>query len=149
MDLKRVLGSNRLLAVAALVVLAIAAVVFVSGLRSPGAGATGADVNVSEDNNGQTVIVAPNSTVHLVLHSTYWSVEPVSDTKVLQSLHDPVVTPDLAGHVPGSGAGTVAIDYKSGQNGTAQLHASRQTCGEALKCTGDQSSFSVTIVVKS
>ena len=149
MDLKRVLGSNRLLAVAALLVLAIAAVVLVSGLRSPGAGAADADVNVSEDNNGQTVTVAPNSTVHLVLHSTYWNVEPVGDPKVLQSLHDPVVTPDLAGHVPGSGAGTVAVDYKSGQSGTAQLRASRQTCGEALKCTGDQGSFSVTVVVRS
>jgi hypothetical protein len=149
MDSQNRMMSNRFLAVLAIAVLAVAALVLIAGMRLQNAGAAPVDVNISEDNNGRTLTVTPNSTVHLVLHSTYWNVQPVSDAQILQSLHEPVVTPDLAGHVPGSGAGTVAVDYKAVAGGTVKVQASRQTCGEALRCTGDQGSFAVTIVVGS
>ncbi|MFZ2804466.1 MAG: hypothetical protein WA001_04540 [Patescibacteria group bacterium] len=99
---------------------------------------------LDENDNKTTVSANVGDRVELVLNSTYWQVAPPS-SDVLKQVADPVVVPILIGHVPGSGAGTVTVDYQVTKTGTAQISASRTSCGEALRCTGDQGSYSVTI----
>ena len=101
-------------------------------------------VTLSETDNGNTVTVKTGDRIQVVLHSTYWEFA-TSSSDVLKPVSDPIYAPDLAGHIPGSGAGTVFVEYTVQKSGTTIISASRTSCGEALRCTGDQGNFSVTI----
>ena len=102
-------------------------------------------VSVSEPDNGTTVHATVGATVDLVLHSTYWQIQP-TDSVVLKPLStEPVVTGTLS-NPPGMGTGTVEMKYQVVAAGTATLSASRTTCGEAMRCVGAQGEFKVTIV---
>jgi hypothetical protein len=127
------------------VLVSVAAILFVNGPGRPSSEIP--DTIVSDDANGSTVAVLTNATVHVVLHSTYWKFQPVTDSRVVGALHDPVVTPDATVRIPGTGAGTVTLDLRAVGPGTAQVSATRETCGEALRCAENQRSFTVTIVV--
>jgi hypothetical protein len=45
------------------------------------------------------------------------------------------------------GCGTVRRDFHAVRLGTATLIATRSSCGEAMRCTGDQGRFTVTVRV--
>jgi hypothetical protein len=104
-------------------------------------------VQVSETQNGSTVHVAKGGSVAVVLHSTYWTLAAPSNAAVLQEEGQPTVTPMMQGCVPGQGCGTVTAVYAVVGPGQSQLSASRTSCGEALRCTGTQGAWSVTVDV--
>ena len=111
----------------------------------PPSGAT--TVTVSETDNGQTIGVRRGGTVTLVLHSTYWQVTGSSDDAVLAADDQPTTTapPPGTGCVPGGGCGTVTARYTARAGGTATISARRSTCGEAMACRPDQTTYRVTI----
>lgn len=102
---------------------------------------------MSEPDNGSTVSVPAGTTLTLVLHSTYWTVDPSSNPAVLAERGSPTVAPQTQGCVPGQGCGTVAAHFGAIAAGTATISAHRSSCGEALRCTPDQSSYRVLVRV--
>ena len=99
---------------------------------------------LDEHANGSTVQVNLGDTVVVVLHSTYWAfaapqaaLQPVGAAQPSPS-HCPVM---------GSGCGTVTATYKAGHVGQTTLHAHRDSCGEARRCTASESDWSVTVNV--
>lgn len=100
--------------------------------------------NLSESDKNTTVTLKTGDRIWVVLNSTYWEFSPPS-SNVLMQVAEPVYAPDLKGHIPGSGAGTVTVEYLVANAGTALISASRTSCGEALLCTGDQGSYAVTV----
>jgi hypothetical protein len=85
----------------------------------------------------------------VTLHNTYWTLLPPSDGFVVQPYAPAQTAPatNCAGHVPGSGCGTVTATYNLGHVGSAVLRAHRTTCGEAMRCVGAAGDWSVTVVV--
>lgn len=104
-------------------------------------------IQISENENGKTVEAKVNARIRVVLSSTYWTFQGSSDSQVLKAAGEPVVAPDLAGRIPGTGAGTVTLDFQALKAGRAKISASRVSCGEALLCPPDKRSFEVTVVV--
>src|ERR1019366_6922369 len=107
---------------------------------SSAAGASSATVvTLNEYSNGHMVTVHPGQHVTLILHSTYWTVAALSTTRPLTQVGSAVYAPRLpsakGGCVPGQGCGTVTVHYVAFATGVAHLHASRTSCGEALRCT--------------
>jgi len=98
---------------------------------------------LDEHANGTTVDAQLGETIVVVLHSTYWNFS--SPARVLQ----PLSTQPSPGHcaVVGSGCGTVTVTYNAAQVGTITLRAHRDSCGEAMRCTGPNADWSVTVRV--
>jgi hypothetical protein len=48
--------------------------------------------------------------------------------------------------VPGTGCGTIRADYRVAEAGSTQLSAARTVCGEAMRCTGRNGRWAVTVV---
>jgi hypothetical protein len=103
-------------------------------------------VQVGDGRDGGSVSLHVGQRLRVVLHSTYWEFKPVSNTTVLRSVAEPSVAPK-SGCVPGQGCGTVTAVYVARHAGTAVVKAARTSCGEAMGCTGDAGSYTVTVVV--
>jgi hypothetical protein len=101
---------------------------------------------LSDADNGQTVTVSVGTTLRLVLHSTYWRMGGSSARSVVAASGSPRYA-SRPGGVAGSGNGTVTETFRALRRGRARLSASRFSCGEALRCTPSQGSFSVVVVV--
>lgn len=103
---------------------------------------------VSEPDNGTAVTLRTGGTLRAVLHSTYWQFDPPSDSTVLASEGSASYSPDPPGTcVPGGGCGTVTATFRALRPGRAVVSAHRASCGEALRCTGNQGTWMVTVVV--
>jgi len=104
--------------------------------------------DLSEADNGSTVSLRAGGTLRVVLHSTYWQFDPPSDPTVLRSDGRPATSPAPPGQcVPGGGCGTVTATFSALRAGRAVVTAHRTSCGEALRCTGNQGSYAVTVMV--
>ena len=123
----------------------VAAILFVNGPGRPASQIP--DTLISDGDNGGSIAVLTNGIVHVVLHSTYWKFQPVTDSRIVGALHDPVVAPDMTVRVPGTGAGMVTLDLRAIGPGKSQVTATRETCGAALRCADNQRTFTVIIVV--
>jgi hypothetical protein len=114
-------------------------------------GGTAGRVVVDERDNHKVVRVSRGSVVTVVLHSTYWRFGPAPAPHVLPQISAPHVSPrppNAGGCVPGQGCGTVTVAYRAAAAGTVFIRASRVSCGEALRCTGGNGLFSVTLIVR-
>ena len=101
--------------------------------------------NLDESANGKHLAVHFGDTIVVTLHSTYWTFG-VPGGFILQPITPPQIGKGVnCPKVPGSGCGTVTITYNVGKVGTGSIVAHRTSCGEALKCTAAQSTWSVTI----
>ena len=109
-------------------------------------------VTINEYNNGHTVTLSVGQHATVVLHSTYWSIATLGSTRPLNQLGAAVYAPRLpsakGGCVAGQGCGTVSVHYVASAPGIIHLHASRTSCGEALRCTPALSHWAVTIRVR-
>ena len=124
-----------------------------SAFTARAAVASGASVvTLNEFSNGHTVTVNPDQHVTLVLHSTYWSIAALTTSRLLTQVGSAVYLSRLpstkGGCVAGQGCGTVSVHYVANASGVTHLHASRTSCGEALRCTAALSNWTVTIRVR-
>jgi hypothetical protein len=99
------------------------------------------------DNGGTVAVLGTGGNVTLELGSTYWNVHDSSNPSVLRLAGEPVVKPKLQGCVPGGGCGTVTARFKVAGPGTTTITATRTSCGEALRCTGNAGSYQVRVNV--
>lgn len=134
---------------AGVVALALPTAVLVGGCANGSAGdrsAVTAPVprQLDEHANGTTVSLHLGDEIVVVLHSTYWTFDTPS--RVLQPVGAAQTSPSHC-HVVGSGCGTVSATFNAAQVGTVIVHAHRDSCGEALRCTGPNADWRVTVRV--
>ncbi|HEY2704356.1 MAG TPA: hypothetical protein VGL20_11750 [Candidatus Dormibacteraeota bacterium] len=105
-------------------------------------------VTAADADNGKTITVRSGGRVTLKLASTYWTVRGSSDPKVLHQLGKTSTQPAKPGAcVPGQGCGTVTATFVAMHRGTADVTATRTTCGEAMLCSPAQGSYVIHVVV--
>lgn len=109
---------------------------------------------LSEENASKTVVVKLGSRVELSLHSMYWQLAVPAKSSSLTSKGAPILRPIFpsptapAGcRIAGSGCGTQTWVFTATKVGLTHLVATRTTCGEAMKCTGANGRFAVTVKV--
>lgn len=106
-------------------------------------------IRAGDAQNGKSITLHPGQTLIVTLSSTYWSFQGSSNPQIVASVGAPVASPapfDQHG-VPGSGAGSVSQEYRAVASGTAQVTASRVSCGEAMKCVGASGQYQLTVRV--
>jgi len=110
----------------------------------------GSGVRTLDDSaNGTTVTISPGERFQVTLASTYWTFDPPSNATVLVPQGGQQTSPGSScPPYPGSGCGTATQVYTAEARGTAVVSAHRTSCGEALRCTGSQGSFTLTVVVR-
>jgi hypothetical protein len=95
--------------------------------------------------NGTTVDLHVGDRLAVTLHSTYWTISGSSNSHVLTAEGPESVSPAPGGCVPGGGCGTVTMTFDVIGIGSADVIASRVSCGEAMLCTGTQGSYKITV----
>ena len=110
-------------------------------------------VSAGDADNGHTITIAVGDQLQVTLHSTYWHFDPATSGTALRAAGEPNTTASPTGPsnsrcVPGEGCGTVTAMYDAAAPGTADVTASRTSCGEARGCTGNQGSYRLTVVIK-
>jgi len=111
-------------------------------------------VVATDSDNGGTIVLRPGQKLKVVLSSTYWQFQDSSDRAVLrldgQPQYAPRSTdPSGASCVPGQGCGTATAIFRAISAGQATVTATRNACGEALRCTGSQGSYMLNVIVRS
>lgn len=131
--------------------LATALLLMSFGLNSAQAATTTA---LSEKNASKTVAVKLGAKVELTLHSMYWQLTVPAKSSSLTSKGEPILKPIFPSAtapagctVAGSGCGTQTWVFAASKTGITHLIANRTTCGEAMKCTGGNGRFEVTVKV--
>jgi hypothetical protein len=104
-------------------------------------------VAAADADNGRTVSLQVGQRLEVRLSSTYWTFGGSSNTAVLRPAGPPVVSPQTSGCVPGGGCGSVRAVFDAVATGRADVTAARTSCGEALRCTAEQSSYRLTVSV--
>ncbi len=132
---------------------AITALVMLGTIVTSDAGASSSSMLVlNESSNGHAVTVSPGRHVTFVLHTTYRSVAPLRAPRPLTQAGSAVPAGRLpsakAGCAAGHGCGTITVHFVASAAGVVHLHASRSTCGEALRCSASKSHWTVTIRVR-
>jgi hypothetical protein len=118
-----------------------------SGSKAHGPTKSATTRTITERDKGTTVTIHVGDHLKLDLSNTYWQIQPASDAAVLRSDGPPVITRGLQGCAPGTGCGTESETFTAGKAGTATVSASRATCGEAMRCTGRNGEYKVTVKV--
>jgi hypothetical protein len=103
-------------------------------------------VRAAELQNNKTITLREGRRLELILHSTYWQIQAGSNRAVLRRLGKPHVRP-TRDCVAGGGCGTVTALYLAAAPGTAEIAATRNSCGEALGCTGTSGRYTLHVRV--
>ena len=122
--------------------------------ESAPAGSTPSDAScsapkmVSDRANGNTLRLCVGQGLRLSLRSTYWEGITSSPDTVLRTFGPTIlVSPAPVGCAPGMGCGTLVTEFRGIAAGTATISAHRTSCGEALLCSPDRRSFTLTVRV--
>jgi predicted secreted protein len=129
-------------------ILMLASITIAACTASAQGAPSGHRVVVTEADNGSTITLHNGDTLLVKLHSTYWRLHQTDTTSVLKL--DGHTVDVRRGHCPpGVGCGTVRATFNTESAGRAVVHASRQLCGEVIRCTnGNPSQYVVTVVVR-
>ncbi len=103
--------------------------------------------SISDTDNGATITLKQGARLKVILHSTYWKFNTIANGEIVKQLTEPAYAPDKSVGIPGTGAGTVIVEYQAIGAGTTAISASRTSCGEAMGCLGNQGSFLLHVVV--
>jgi uncharacterized Zn-binding protein involved in type VI secretion len=87
----------------------------------------------------------PGQTLLVTLGSTYWTIQGSSNSLVLAPVGAAVTSPQPFSAPPGSGCGTVSQEFRADKYGTAQVTASRVSCGEAMGCVGPTGQYQLPV----
>lgn len=109
--------------------------------------ASTAALTVTDAQNGTSIAISVGQAVDIVLGSTYWIYAGSSNVAVLAPQGEPQFLSLRSDCVPGAGCGSVSQSFLALSPGTADFHASRMACGEALACPPDRQQFVVTVNV--
>ena len=121
------------------------------GGASPSPGSTPiAPLTVARDSDsGKTVELRVGDRLEVKLDSTYWTIHESSNPSVLRRAGPAVISPQPHGCVPGAGCGRAIASFDAVGRGSADVTASRNSCGEAMGCVGSAGSYRLSVVVTS
>ena len=123
-----------------------------AGIASGANAAAAVKMTIGESSNGHVVTIARGAHLVITLHTTYWTIAPLTGRTVLAQIGSQQTRGQLSGAthacVPGQGCGTVTMNYVANAAGLVRLSAHRTTCGEAMRCTGSQGTWSVSVRVR-
>ena len=108
---------------------------------------TSSDIMAGDNQNGQSITLHTGQTLLVTLGSTYWTIQGSSDSQVLAPVGAAVTSPESCSASPGSGCGTVSQKFRAVKSGSAQVTASRVSCGEAMRCVGPAGQYQLTVQV--
>ena len=106
-------------------------------------------VSADEKTDGHTVTLAIGDQLEVTLHSTYWDFgTPGTELRMTGQHSTAVPVGTGTGHcVAGEGCGTETRVYTATGAGTTAVTATRTSCGEAMRCTGTNGVYSLTVIV--
>jgi hypothetical protein len=108
----------------------------------------GAQLIVATDSdNGNTFDLHVGDRLEVKLNSTYWTIHESTDPSVLRLAGPMAISPQPNGCVPGAGCGLAIASFDAVGKGSADVAASRVSCGEAMRCVGTSGSFRLSVVV--
>jgi hypothetical protein len=139
-----------LLGLVSAAVLASCGAVMTGGGASPSPGATQEArlIVATDSDNGKTLELHLGDRLDVNLSSTYWTIHESSDLSVLR-LAGPMAISPRPGCVPGGGCGLAIASFDAVGTGSADVTASRTSCGEAMRCVGTAGSYRLAVVVVS
>ena len=111
-----------------------------------------AAINLGDTDNKKTVTLKVNTGVTIALDSTFWldatsTNLKITKPKAVKAIPFGPAAPEGCQH-PGTGCGTSTWVFKATRKGKASFTVTRDSCGEALRCTPDQSTYTVRFIVK-
>ena len=115
---------------------------------SPGSTPEAGQIVATDSDNGKTLELHVGDRLELKLDSTYWNIHESSDLGVLR-LAGPMAISPQPGCVPGAGCGLAIASFEAVGTGSADVTASRSSCGEAMRCVGNAGSYRLAVVVTS
>jgi hypothetical protein len=108
--------------------------------------AAGSTVNVDYRANGRTITLHQGQTLHVVLYNTYWTLNDPSGWSLKATGPESLTPgPHVKGCYGSQGCGKVSRSYLAKWTGSGAVTAHRDTCGEALHCSPEQSDYSVSV----
>jgi hypothetical protein len=116
---------------------------------SPSSGSTpqAALIVAMDSDNGKTLELHVGDRLEVKLESTYWNIHESSDLSVLRLSGPMAISPRPTGCVPGAGCGLAIASFNAVGSGSADVTASRNSCGEAMRCVGSAGSYRLSVVV--
>ena len=104
---------------------------------------------VRDTSNGKTIWLHTGDRIELILSSNYWRVSGSSAPKVLRQTHatELMPRPSTCPHIPGLGCTPERTDFLAVGHGKAVITATRTSCGEALRCTSQNTRYTLIIRV--
>jgi hypothetical protein len=144
--------SNTLLVLLALVstaLLASCGAAIAGGGASPSPGSTPEVglVAATDSDNGKTFELHVGDRLEVKLDSTYWNIHESTDLSVLRLAGPMAISPRPNGCVPGGGCGLAIASFDAVGRGSADVTASRNACGEAMRCVGSAGSYRLSVIV--
>jgi hypothetical protein len=120
-----------------------------SGAPGGGTSAAAGTVVVHNADKGRTVTLHPGQTLQVVLTGGYWAAPASSAAAVLKPAGAPTLVSPSPGHgcPPGVGCRAQQTEFTAVAAGTAKVSSSRTNCGEAMRCTDANGTFSITVTV--
>jgi hypothetical protein len=116
---------------------------------SPGSTPEARLIVATDSDNGKTLELHVGDRLEVTLNSTYWNIQESSDLSVVRLAGPMAVSPRPNGCVPGGGCGLAIATFDAVGTGTADVTASRTSCGEAMRCVGSAGSYRLSVVVVS
>jgi hypothetical protein len=116
---------------------------------SPGSTPEAGLIVATDSDNGKTLELHVGDRLEVTLNSTYWNIQESSDLSVVRLAGPMAVSPRPNGCVPGGGCGLAIATFDAVGTGTADVTASRTSCGEAMRCVGSAGSYRLSVVVVS
>ncbi len=114
---------------------------------SPGSTLQAALIVAMDSDNGKTLELHVGDRLEVKLASTYWNIHESSDPSVLRLAGPMAISPQPNGCVPGAGCGLAIASFDAVGRGSADVTASRISCGEAMRCVGSAGSYRLSVVV--
>lgn len=133
-----------------LVATAACAAMAMAGCASAVRTVTPKPIAVLDAANGKTISAVVGGTIELTLSSSYWNIAGSSAPRILRQDGQPSLLPRPSGcpGIPGLGCTPERVGFTALAPGTAVISASRTTCGEALKCVNQPTTFRLTVIVR-
>jgi hypothetical protein len=125
----------------AAIAIAVSATVHTSGAAQ----ATSLVYHASD--NGRTFSVAKGLWVNVDLSGIYWKSKPIKGVGSYSRMNIPN-TIDPGCQIPGAGCGLSHWRFKLSKTGTYKFTATRNSCGEAIKCATADKKFDLKFIVK-
>ncbi|MSW03324.1 MAG: hypothetical protein F2830_03505 [Actinobacteria bacterium] len=107
---------------------------------------------VSDSDNNRSIALKLNTQVSISLNSVFWLDATTTNLKLIKDKAQKTIAPGPTAppgcQHPGTGCGSSTWVFKATKRGKASFTVSRLSCGEALRCSPENSSFLVRFTVK-